>query len=225
MFRSRRVFVFAFVFSCGLASLLAGGYGVDLNIFFNALAAAVIACGLAVSDIITTAKQTWPTTPNPSPALMFAVFCIVVMTLAPGQLLRDREKMRLLRVSEDQFNSAVAWVKSRPGPALCESILLCYEAGKPLEFEPFSVRSLVDAGTLAESDVLQLLKTTHFQTVQVALRSDEGKLSETALEDSLSSDQTLPDTKRRFTPNFMKELLQDYRLSQRTSDLAIFTPK
>jgi hypothetical protein len=41
-FRSRLVFVSAFVFSLGLAFLLAGGFGVDMNIFFNAFAATVI---------------------------------------------------------------------------------------------------------------------------------------------------------------------------------------
>jgi len=50
-FRSRRVVVSAFVLSHILAFLLAGGSGVDLNIFFNAMTAAVIACGIALSDI------------------------------------------------------------------------------------------------------------------------------------------------------------------------------
>ena len=224
-FRSRRVFVLALILSCGLAFLLAGGFGVDLNIFFNALAATVIACGIALSDVAAAIREWRSAEVDTNGALMFALFGITIMMFVPGQLRRDREKMRVLQVQEGEFNSAVALVKSRQGPALCESLLLCYEAGKPLEYEPFSVRALVATHILPEGDVLQLLKTRHFQTVQVALRSNEEKLSEEDLRASLTSDQALPDMERRFTPNFMKELLEDYRLSKRTSEMAIFSPQ
>ena len=148
------------------------------------------------------------------------------MIFVPGQLRRDREKVRLLPIQEKEFRSAVEFVKMRPGPALCESLLLCYEAGKPFEYEPFSVRDQINTGRIKEDDVLQLLRTHHFQAIQIALRSDEAELKGSAeLMASLSSDQKAPDTERRFTPNFMKELLEDYQLSKRTADMAIFFPK
>jgi hypothetical protein len=37
-------------------------------------------------------------------------------------------------------------------------------------------------------------------------------------------DQTDPDKQRNFTPDFMRELLSDYHLSKRTSDMALFSP-
>jgi hypothetical protein len=83
----------------------------------------------------------------------------------------------------------------------------------------------VKTGRIRENDVLQLLRTHHFETVQIALRSDEVDLNELDLRASLSSTQTAPDTERRFTPAFMKELLEDYRLSKRTSEMAIFCPQ
>jgi hypothetical protein len=196
-FRSRRVVVSAFVLSHILAFLLAGGSGVDLNIFFNAMT-----------------------------ALMFGLLFISIMTFVPGQLRRDREMIRVLPAHESEFNSAVDFVKTRPGPALCESLLLCYEAGKPFEYEPYSVRDLLRTGRLHEDEVLQLLRINHFQTIQVALRSDEANLKEWVdLRASLASDQKESDKERRFTPAFMRELLDDYQLSKRTSDMAIFCPK
>jgi len=225
MFRSRRVIVFAFVFSHALAFFLIGGFGVDLNIFFNALASAAIACGLAISDMSAEARE-WRTARwNSAGALIAALFCISIMVYVPGQLRRDREKNRELRAREGEFDSAVEFLKGHPGPALCESLLLCYEAGKPCEYEAFSVRALLRSGTLAESDVLQLLKTRYFQTIQIALRSDEEKLNGLAFWASLQSAQEEPDTERRFSPNFMKELLEDYQLSKRTSEMAIFSPR
>ncbi len=225
-FRSRTVFASAFVLSHLLGFLLAGGSGVDLNIFFNALAAAAIACGLALSDIALALAGPRPSVSNSAPALMSAFFFISIMIFVPGELRRDRASLRVLPLQEKEFRSAVEFVKSRPGPALCESLLLCYEAGKPFEYEPYSVRDLVRAGRLPEEKVLQLLRTSHFQTVQIGLRPDEESLEGTAdLLASLGSDQKKPYTERRFTPKFMKELLEDYQLSIRTSQMAIFCPK
>src|ERR1700674_3597650 len=189
-FRSRAVFASAFVFSHLLAFLLSGGFGVDLNIFFNALAATVIACGLAFSDITSARAEARPSNSNSTAALMFAFFFISIMIFVPGQLRRDREKVRLLPIQEKEFRSAVEFVKMRPGPALCESLLLCYEAGKPFEYEPFSVRDQINTGRIKEDDVLQLLRTHHFQAIQIALRSDEAELKGSAeLMARLSSDQ------------------------------------
>jgi hypothetical protein len=225
-FRSRTVFASAFVLSHVLAFLLAGGNGVDLNIFFNALTATVIVCGIALSQITFALAGLRPAIVNSTASLMFAFFFISIMIFVPGQLRRDREMIRALPAQENEFHSAVIFIKARPGPALCESLLLCYEAGKPFEYEPFSVRDLVRTGRLHEDDVLEQLRTHHFQTVQIALRSDEEHLEESVdLFASLSSAQKEPNKERRFTPNFMKELLEDYQLSKRTTQMAIFCPK
>jgi hypothetical protein len=223
--RSRTVLASAFVMSHLLGFLLAGGSGVDLNIFFNALAATVIACGLALSDSNLLLVGSRPSALYSTASLMFAVFFISVMLFVPGQLRRDRANLRALPLQEKEFRSAVEFVKSRSGPALCESLLLCYEAGKPFEYEAYSVRDLIKGGRLQEDEVLQLLRTNHFQAVQIGLRSDEEALDESQLLASLGSDQKAPDTERRFTPNFMKELLEDYQLSKRTSQMAIFLPR
>jgi hypothetical protein len=224
-FRSRRVFALAFVSSHVLAFLLAGGFGVDLNIFFNALAATVIACGIALSDFTFALARSRPPALSSTASLMFAFFFISIMIFVPGQLRRDHQEIRFLRAHETEFQSAVEFVKTRPGPALCESLLLCYEAGKPFEYEPFTVRDQVKTGRLQEDEVLHLLRTHHFQAVEIALRSDEANLKDSELRASLSSDQTLPDTERRFTPAFMKELLEDYQLLKRTPQMALFCPK
>lgn len=231
-FRSRLVFVSALVLSHGLAFLLGGGFGVDLNIFFNAFAAAVIAFGLALSEVISVVAEQRTGTLNSAAAMMFGLFFISIMIFAPGQLRRDLHKMRVLPFQEKEFNAAVGFLKARPGPGLCESHLLCYEAGKPFEFEPFSVRDQIKTGRIHEEDVLQLLRTHYFQTVEVALRSDEENLNWAELRASLGSDQKDPDSdspiafpkERRFSPNFMNELLEDYQLSMRTSQMVIFTP-
>lgn len=223
-FRSRTLFAVAFVLSHGLAFLLGGGYGVDLNIFFNGYMVAVIIFGLALSDLSSALAALRPRALDFSGTMMFGLFFISIATLVPWQLKLDRKAMRELPSAEKEFQSGVAFLKAHPGPAVCESHLLCYEAGKPFEFEPFSVRDQMMTGKIPEAGVLPLLETHHFQAVEVALRSDEKGLSDAELRASLSSDQKDPDKMRRFSPNFMNELLRDYRLSLRTSNMAFFAP-
>lgn len=50
-FRSQPLLAAAFLISNALAFVLVGGDGVDLNIYFNGFAAAVLVCGAALSDI------------------------------------------------------------------------------------------------------------------------------------------------------------------------------
>jgi hypothetical protein len=157
--------------------------------------------------------------------MMFGLFFISIMIFVPGQLRRDRKQMQALPARESDFKSAVEFLKSRPGPAVCESPLLCYEAGKPFEFEPFSVRDQLKTGRLREDEVLQLLRTHYLQTVQIEVHSDEEDLSEFDLRTSLASDQKDIEKERRFTPNFLIELMKDYQLSKRTRQMAIFCAK
>lgn len=221
--RSRPVFATAFVLGHGLAFFLSGGNGVDLNIFFNGFAASVIVCGLALTELNSMPETSPSLGLHSGTVMMFGLFFISVMIFVPGQLRRDRQQMRLLSVSAAEFNSAVNVLKANPGPALCESILLCYEAGKSLEFEAFAVREQVRTGVTREADVLELLRTHHFRTVQIELRSDEESLSDSDLRRSLGSDQKEPDTERRFSPDFMSELLKDYHVSLRNSAMVVFS--
>lgn len=222
-FRSRPLLAAAFVLSHGLAFLLGGGNGVDLNIFFNGFAMTVIICGLALADLRPTPESSQAVALHSRAAMVFGLLVFSVMIFVPGQLRRDRQQMRLLATNAAEFDSAVHVLMTNPGPALCESILLCYEAGKPLEFEAFAVREQVRTGATREADVLELLRTHHFQTVQVELRSDEENLDDAELRASLASDQQAPDTERRFSPAFMSELLKDYHLSLRTSAMSVFS--
>jgi len=221
--RSRPLFAGAFVLSHGLAFLLGGGNGVDLNIFFNGLAVTVVICGLALAEFGSTREASQSAALHSPAAVMCGLLIFSVMIFVPGQLRRDRQQMRLLAASTTEFNSAIRLLKANQGPALCESILLCYEAGKPLEFEAFAAREQVRTGATREADVLELLRTHHFQTVQVELRSDEENLNDADLRLSLANDQTDPDKERRFSPAFMNELLKDYHLSMRTPAMAILT--
>jgi hypothetical protein len=226
-FRSYPVLASAFVFANALACVLAGGDGVDLNIYFNAFGAAVIVCGAALADI-----DRWNAT-SPlncatgrgrgvhgdstvavSAALMAALFLCILVSF-PDRLREDHAKAKLLSREDAEFRAAADLIKAKPGPALCESQLLCYRAGKPYMFDAYVASDQIKAHRLDQAVVLHLLRSHQFQAVQLNALPEEAR----------PEPAVIVRNRQRFTPEFMDELLQNYRLAMRTSHMLIFVPK
>lgn len=213
MFRTRVVFVLALVISHVLAFLLAGTEGIDLNICFNAFAAAVIASGLALTDLNAVIQRFRPhvSLPRVSQALAIALTMTLLINV-PGQIREDISQSKSLTSQEKAFHSVVEFVKTKPGPALCDSLLVCYEAGKPYDFYSLFVRDQIRTGALKEAEVLELIKGKHFQTIQVPTTPDAGN-PEIAKE------------RRYLTRNFIQELFNHYQVGIQTSEMLVYIPK
>jgi hypothetical protein len=143
---------------------------------------------------------------------MLAVF-VCILIIVPGQLRHDIEDARGLHQSEAEFRSAIQLVKSRPGPALCESLLLCYQAGKPFGYDAFFVLDQIQIGRLKEEEVAQLIRTHYFQTIQVNIPGEQANWPTELVEP------------QRFTQTFMRELGEHYLAAMRTSQFILFVPK
>ncbi len=212
--RSRMVLAAAFFFSHFLGFFFAGGDGVISNIFFNALMATVVLCGIACADGTSAPAEARPSLlgPKAGPLLMLAVFGCILL-IVPGQLLHDVKDARGLRQSEEEFRSSVQLVQSRPGPALCETLLLCYQAAKPFAYDAFFVRDQIQIGRLQEEKVAQLLRAHYFQTIQVNVPGEQS---------NWPTESVVPE---RFTSGFMQELGEYYVAQMRNSQFIIFVPK
>jgi hypothetical protein len=53
------------------------------------------------------------------------------------------------------------------GPAICESLLLCYRAGQPFTLDPFNSRQLILAGKLDQKELIQRIAARAFGVVQL----------------------------------------------------------
>jgi len=227
--RARRIFLIMFVVSQGMGFLLAGGDGVGLNICFNAFAAAVIVCGAALANLEAVTARMWAAHPNLRP-LNGALMCLILLSImvhVPGRLRENMDALQALPSQKTEFASALKFIQSQPGPALCESLLLCYEAGKPFEFDPFSVNDGLKTRRITESDLVQMLRSRHFLALQIKLDPGEVGQSEEQLADgrSHSSGLLLPFEENIFAGGLMKEVVQDYRIAYRNSWTVIFVPR
>ena len=73
---------------------------------------------------------------------------------------------------QDQFKSEVAFLRAHPGPAFCESLLRCYEAGKPYEYDPFNSANLVKLGKLDAATLVDRLSRGELAAVQLCCSID-----------------------------------------------------
>jgi hypothetical protein len=53
-----------------------------------------------------------------------------------------------------------------PGPAICESLLRCYFAGKPYIFDPFNTTRLIQFGKLDPKPMIEGLRQQRYAAVQ-----------------------------------------------------------
>ncbi len=77
-----------------------------------------------------------------------------------------------LAEKQDQFNSEVSFLQTHPGPAFCESLLRCYEAGKPYEYDPFNSANLVKLGKLDAATLVNRLSRGELAVVQLCCSID-----------------------------------------------------
>ncbi len=243
-FRSQPLLAWAFLFSNGLAFVLVGGDGVDLNIYFNGFAAAVMVCGVALAEIdrlsTVDAANGRPTELRLSndqesadasklrerfvlPAgfaerlslgLMITLFLCAAIRV-PDRLREGHLRAQYMADDDAGFRAAVDLLKATPGPALCESLLLCYRADKPYTFDTYTAIEEIKSHHTDVDAGLPLLRSRRFAIIQLDALPGE----------AVTEPPTIFRARSRFTPAFVDTLLENYRVALRTSHILLFVPK
>ncbi len=190
----------------GTSIVFAGGDGVAQNIFYPCLIAVAIAYAAAISCLSDIPRRT--RTANRVfiaalviPALLSAVF-------VPFRVGRDIAAWRALPLATEAARHAVGVLTSVHGPAICEDILLCYRAGKELDFDPYFVNDQLLIGRIKQSAILAMLVSHHYTAIEI---------------DGVAS-TALPSQRRRFNKAFMQTLFSHYRLVSADGFYAVFEP-
>lgn len=154
---SSSVIALGFAIALTTGSLLAGGSGVNLNVFFDAVIAMSIIAALVLRDL---AERS---------ALDAA---LAPIALSAGLLVVGRSSSvpprAALAETSRAFLDDVGYLKSKPGDAICLSLLLCHDAGKPLIYDPYTTNELMNAGRLDPNWLASALKIPSFAVVQLA---------------------------------------------------------
>jgi len=152
-----------------LSSLLVGfvsggGIGVWVNSYFDIYLSLAMIVGLLMLQVWRGQignGRAWVTV-----AASLALLLSFVPVWASGPPL-FRGAISALAEKQDQFQSEVAFLRAHPGPAFCESLLRCYEAGKPYEYDPFNSANLVRLGKLDSATLVNRLNRRELAVVQL----------------------------------------------------------
>jgi hypothetical protein len=118
----------------GLAQRL--GNGVSYNAHFETLIAACLAFGLALSRSARLA-------PAITPLLLTSLAAAPLLYALPGRLTDLRADLQYAPAREAAWQAVITRIASADGAAACETLALCYWAGKPFTLDMFNLTETV----------------------------------------------------------------------------------
>jgi hypothetical protein len=72
----------------------------------------------------------------------------------------------------------VTFLRAQSGPAICESLLRCYFAGKPFAYDPFNATRLIAFHRLDDAVIVDGLRQHRYGAVQFDLMQDDDAFSD-----------------------------------------------
>ena len=163
-----RLLSFLFFFSLLIGIALGGGQGVSLNAYFDNFLAMSMITGVLFHTVSETRVpcfnrfrlQRWGFA-----SLTLASLILVLFFFGDGLFWRRLEE---LPQEQGQFDREVSFLANRPGPAICESLLRCYDAGKPYVYDPFNSQRLMRAGKLDSNVIVAKIAARQFASIQIS---------------------------------------------------------
>jgi hypothetical protein len=218
----------------GLGTLLglcmAGGYGTDVNMFFDGLIGLSLLVGLFLSDADENRVPIFyrrGVMPVMIPAAMIlALLCVTVLKFTPADG-RDEVRFRiwrpgilrvLQRVQDETLRDA-AFVRESEGPVICDSLLLCFLSRQEFVLDTFFVREAVAKGRVDESGLMRLVDRGYFGVIQLEreIGVDNGGRGILAVVRKRILAETL-------TENIKREVAAHYRVSRRSMNGVFYVP-
>ena len=205
----RRIFAILLVLAVLAGGYFLGGDGVSINSLFGAYLAMSILAGLFFSRL-EDRPHPWAAS---APAFLFGWLLIpwlVVPTLddrSTAQIDWDPPlALERIATAQARFDSEVAFLRVEPGPALCESMLRCYFAGKPYVYDPFNATRMVGLGKLDANVLAAALRRHQYGAIQV--------------------NGPLADERRTemFAPPILAAIRENYHSAFENQDGAIYVP-
>ena len=150
------------------ATVLSGFEGTSYNMFQDAAVFLGVAAGVMMSELRKSefrgrlARVLASALPFlvAQPILARAPDIAVQVYHAPALLDSDRRR-------QETFLADAKFVWDKQGPAICESLLLCYVAGQPFILDPFNSRQSMLSGRLDQGELIRRIAAHEFAVIQL----------------------------------------------------------
>jgi hypothetical protein len=202
------------VSALGGGLVFAGGDGVSGNVFLELAVLMGILAGLALAQ--------WRRFSTQNRAAALITLLLPLLFASPilaraGRNLPELEHFStswLAREAQQvEFMAAAARLRARPGEALCESLLLCFAAGKPFVLDPWGSREEIVTGDAAEAPLLRAITAHRFAVIALPYRLHPGGVDPDVL------------TRARFTPTTLSAIDRYYVPEARLAGVVFYTPR
>jgi hypothetical protein len=188
-----RVLILWLFLSIVIGIITSAGFGTAMNMFFDAFLSMAVILGIFISNM----------KPLPGALLPFLLFLsIEVAAISETQMLLSKNLQSRFAKQQAEYLSDVQFLKNQSYSAACGNPLLCFDAGKRLEFDPFNVSQRIITGRMKEYDAVRLFEAGRFRVVQIKEQHYEKNSSRT------SEPQMFADT--FFTRNIIAAIRENY---------------
>ncbi len=184
----------------GIGAYFGGGQGVSINALFSALLAMCLLLGLTFDGLLALEGLT-------GAGVITALFASLLIPMIVSGTVNPVASIRAVRLNEEQFDQEVRLLRSQPGPALCESLLRCYAAGKPYVYDPFNATRLIAYGRLDAKPLVEAIQRRQYGSIQF-----DGALDREGISD-------------RFAPEILATIRENYQPLLVRKDAVIYVPK
>ncbi len=208
----RRLLSIFFAVALVVGIYFSGGEGVALNTYFSATLALAMLLGLFLHDFDVPRPGLKGTSEQWRAGATALLFLWMLIPLACEEVFFPVENSAQPASAAGALPAAGGLPEGAAGvSALCESILRCYDAGKPYVFDPFSAASLIRAGQLDENELIGKIAAQHYGAIQ---------FNRPAL---ANGSPNVP--VERYTPGVVQAVARYYQPALREQDCTIYVPR
>jgi hypothetical protein len=208
-----------------LATMFAGFEGTSYNMFqdaavFLGITAGVMVCELRKAAAAAALDRDRLTKVLAGFAALFLAQPIWTHTVDAAQILPNVSMiLDQNRKAEASFIGDAKYIADAAGPAICESLLMCYTAGQPFILDPFNSRQYILANKLDQGQLIRRIADREFTVIQ--LRADICDDPATTTCHILHYPQKF----NRFTDETLYAIDRYYKIDRRSPYGSFYVPK
>ncbi len=163
---------FYFMLACLWGTFISGGSGVDVNALFDIIVASIMIGGMLLRHADRMECRTQSQAGRFS-VLILAVLVVALAVSLPYEIVKVREFWKTRELATESVAEDIRYLSETRGAAMCESLALCYWAGKQFEANDFMTREKIRAGIIERWKLTDLIESRYFSVIQI--NHDSGK--------------------------------------------------
>jgi len=209
---------------------MSGGYGSDVNMFFDCIIALSLLIGLFLAEL--NGKEISGLYLNKTVSLVVPIFLLsglILMVFLKFSRIGSPNELRygiwrpgiykVLQAAQDNHRADASFIRRQEGPILSENLFLCFISGKEFVFDPFFVGEAIIKGKIDETELLKNIESGFFKVIQL-----EAGIPQTIRAINSYGPVLKVGKRDRFTQNTKLAIAIHYRLARRSTNGFFYLP-